>query len=67
MAAANPFGPAPITIASILDPSRDYTDGAQDIIKIAVLFDALLPGLMSKVLAIVNQVLPQAGGVGTAS
>ena len=33
--------------------------------KIAVLFDALFPGPMSQVLAMVNQVLPQAGGVGT--
>jgi NAD(P)-dependent dehydrogenase (short-subunit alcohol dehydrogenase family) len=33
--------------------------------KIAVLFDALFPGPMSQVLALVNQVLPQAGGVGT--
>lgn len=33
--------------------------------KIAVLFDALFPGAMSQVLAAVNQVLPEAGGVGT--
>ena len=33
--------------------------------KIAVLFDALLPGAMSQMLATVNQVLPEAGGVGT--
>ena len=33
--------------------------------KIAVLFDALFPGAMSQILATVNQVLPEAGGVGT--
>jgi short-subunit dehydrogenase len=33
--------------------------------KIAVLFDALLPGAMSRMLAAVNQILPDAGGAGT--
>ena len=33
--------------------------------KIAVLFDTLFPGAMAQVLATVNQLLPEAGGVGT--
>jgi short-subunit dehydrogenase len=33
--------------------------------KVAVLFDSLLPELSSQMLALVNQILPGAGGVGT--
>ena len=33
--------------------------------KIAVLFDALFPEAMSQILSVVNQVLPQPGGIGT--
>jgi hypothetical protein len=33
--------------------------------KVAVLFDSLLPELSSQMLALVNQFLPAAGGVGT--
>ena len=33
--------------------------------KVAVLFESLFPEAMSQILAIVNQVLPEAGGVGT--